>query len=346
MHPVTKKYIYLSFVVLIFVNWSVSAAYISNYISIQTGFDPLSLIGSGGVLGPKKILALEYLAVAGVGVLLVGCIFTAKHPGMLVRLAVLSVIAPIILATHLWLNVAPLGQAQKRINIVRLSTVDYDAIFNDEQIKRGAIRTYAEFQMAVDRNFERHRDVLSERWGIQDEQKLRVFFYLNTVSNLFSFGNQDIRKAGGCAGESEQFGGKKRSYRALGVRFFTESEIGCCTDFAQLIKLLLDGAGMESRIVAIHMHGHVFNEVQLGGKWHALDANIGGFYDRSWNAIVDSQEPFFVTVFPVLSLKRSPESRYRPVLAQFRHATFMVAATGAERSVPANHETLPMLPGQ
>lgn len=153
------------------------------------------------------------------------------------------------------------------------------------------------------------------------------------MANLFSFGNLNPNAPGGCANLNEQFGGPERIFDDLGVDYYLKSKIGCCSDYAMLVKYLLDRAGMESHMLAIHTHGHIFNEVKIDGKWHALDANIGVLYDRSWNDIIDGLEPFTATMFPVISMNANQTDRYRPAFAAFRNKILMIAATGAERGV-------------
>ncbi|MBL4615488.1 MAG: hypothetical protein JKY27_11530 [Magnetovibrio sp.] len=336
----THKYTVFVIAVAVTVLWAVSVTYVSNYISLQTGFDPLKLIGSGAVLGPKKIAALTYVIFGGVGLIVTGYVLTLTRPGRFWRLLILVLCVPLLLVANTWLDTVPLGPAQERIQVNRLQTVNYDAIFNDDAIRRGQLKTNAEFRSAVDANYLVHRKALSEAWNISDESMLRAIFYLNTVANLFSFGNSNLNVEGGCAAQNEQFGTNQRSIKNLGIRFYMDSQIGCCTDYALLLQLLLNGAGIDNRVVILPTHGHVFNEFNLNGTWHALDANIGAIYDRTWNDIVDGQGPFSVTVFPVLSLNSMNPNRYRPILAQFRHKTFMVAATGAEHSVPTTSSAL------
>lgn len=337
---ITHKYTLFALSVTVALGWAVSIPYIANYMSLHLGFDPLELIGSGGVLGPKKIKALEYLILISAILVVVGYALTLNRSGRFARLVVLIVVTPLIFATNSWLDVVPLGHAQERIQVTRLPTVNYDAIFNDTSIKRDEITSYAEFISAVDINFNKHRNTLQVIWKINDENLLKTLFYLNTVANLFSFGNSDPNALGGCAVLNEQFGDEARDRNSLGVRFYLDSKIGCCSDYAIMTKVLLDNAGIENNLVAIMTHGHVFNEVLLDDKWHTMDANIGAFYDRTWNAIVDEQGPFSVTVFPVLSISGAQSSRYRPILAQFRHKTFMVAATGAEHTTNRNSSAL------
>jgi len=325
----TQKFAFLALLMLLFVVWSASATFVASFLSVELGFDPLRLIGSGAVLGPKKIKVIEYAAMSGTGLVAVGYVYFLGHSGRIARTIILLIVVPVLLATNSWMNIVPLGRAAERLEVSTLPLQGYETIFSDDAIGRDTISSFDEFASRVDANFERNEPRLRNSWHVEDEAALRAIFYLNTVANLFSYGNRTTSK--GCANLNEQFGKVSRDLKTIGIRYYMDSLIGCCSDYANLLKFLLDAAAIENNMVAIKANGHIFNEAFIAGRWHALDANIGAYYDRSWNEIVAEKDPFSVTLFPVISLRGgNADPRYRPLLWRFRYKTLMVAATGSE----------------
>ncbi len=311
--------------------WIVSLPYLSNSLYTYTGIDPLTWIGSGGVLGPKKIALIYTISAVMATLLVAGYLLTMLGSGRMARLLVLTLTLPLVWASTIWVDLSTQGRAMERLHLSALPSVAYGAIFNDAAINRADINTYDEFYQAVEANFQRHKDGLKVAWNTADENRLRAFFYLNTVANLFAYGNTNPDALGGCANLNEESGGKQRDRGAMGVRYYTETRIGCCTDYANVLNFLLNEAGIENRVATLHIRGHFFNEVKLNGKWHALDANIGLFYGGSWNDFIKDDGPLSVIRFPVLSMDASRPETYRPILAKFRHHILTTAAQGMER---------------
>ena len=331
-HPqgITQRFLIFALVVTAVVWTIVSIPYISNALYKVSGFDPLSLIGSGGVLGPKKIAALNYAVFFGGGLLLVGYLLTIIQPGRFLRGLILVALLPIVLVANTWIAVTPQGGAAARIHIGQLPSVDYNAIFNDAAIGRETISSFDALYDAVENNYQRHAETLHTAWNIRDDDELRTLFYLNTASHFFAYGNKTNETRSGCAASNEANGFQRRDKKQLGVQFYTQSPIGCCTDYTSLVKFLLDRANIENRVIRLKMHGHYFNEVRLNGHWRALDAQAGLYYLQAWDEIVETEAPFQALIFPVLSLDTSHPDTYRPELGKFRQHILMVAATGAE----------------
>ncbi len=311
--------------------WAIaSVPYFSNVIYQYTDIDPLRLIGSGGVLGPKKIYAIKLIEIAFSLILIAGTLVTLGRPGRLSRLLILALLLPVIWISDVWIGRAMQGEYAERIHTTRLPTVDYDTIFDKQNLRSENIQSYADLYQAVETNYQKYSNLLKDKWKITDDQLLRTLFYLNTSANFFAYGNIDPSKPGGCANYNEQTGEEHRSHQQLKARYFLDTEIGCCTDYASVTHFLLDQAGIESRLLRLPIHGHWLNEVKIDGKWHALDANIGVFYQFSWNEIVKSKKPFQAILFPTLSFDITRPT-YRPYISLFRPKTLMVAASGAER---------------
>jgi hypothetical protein len=112
---------------------------------------------------------------------------------------------------------------------------------------------------------------------------------------------------------------------AIGEAQILNSRIGCCDDFARVLAVLLDRAGIANRLVRIP--GHVFNEARLDMRWRAMDPSINVFYDRSWREIVtaDRQTKIRADWFPLRSASDASAASYRSVLPQFRIHMTLVA---------------------
>ena len=338
----TKVYTIFALTITVMVWAAISLPFISNEIYKITGFDPLTLFGSGGVLGPKKIFVFNYIIGAGAALLSVAFLATLTQPRKILRFLVLTSLLPVILVGKVWISATPHGAAANRIIIGELPSIDYNNIFNNHAINREKIISFDELYNAVERNFSAHQERLKTAWNIKDKNELQTLFYLNTAANFFSYGDKVPISGSGCAVNNRQFAFQYRNRNDLGVKFYTKSTIGCCTDYASILKFLLDSAGIKNRVVALPVHGHFINEVQLNGKWRALDALSGFYFDRSWEEIVNSTDDFQVVVFPVLSLDVTQPETYRPELGKFRYKILMVAASGAEHaSYPQDFTVVP-----
>lgn len=327
----TQRYALIAFGLTV-VYWSiVSLPYMSFSISKYIGFDPLTLIGSGGVLGPRKIHLLNYIEGSIIIILLSILLLTLRNPDAVIRFIILCAVIPLILISNVWVDMSPLGDFSHRIHITRLPSVEYDLIFKKATLKPQKINTFDDFYQAVEKNYQQNSATLSQRWKIKDDNYLRSLFYLNTVSHLFSYGNAGDPNKPGCAAANEQSNFENRPGKKLGIKFFLDSEIGCCTDYAYTLKYLLDRAGIESRLILLRVHGHWFNEVKIANRWHAIDGNIGVFYQKSWAKIVEGSEPFQALQFPTLS-DDVTQVTYRPLFGTFRSKQLMVAASGAEKA--------------
>jgi len=124
-----------------------------------------------------------------------------------------------------------------------------------------------------------------------------------------------------------------REIRSPTVRTYLESDIGCCTDYAFLLKVLLDRAGIPNRRVGTA--GHIFNEARFADGWATLDANTNMFFAGEWGAIQrrphGSEGTVTVMVFPHQNSMDSGNPYYRPEIGQFCLRWLLAAA---ERTAP------------
>jgi hypothetical protein len=121
------------------------------------------------------------------------------------------------------------------------------------------------------------------------------------------------------------------------MRAYLDSRIGCCTDYALMVKFLLDEEKIENRLTAIP--GHVFNEVRLEGRWCIVDATTNMFLEQSWQELYErkSEEPIKVYVFPHANMSGNFAYRYRPLAGQFRLLTLLRVANRPECLREATH---------
>ncbi|CAA7612686.1 membrane hypothetical protein [Magnetospirillum sp. LM-5] len=166
------------------------------------------------------------------------------------------------------------------------------------------------------------------RQRLSDEQA-RVASLMMFTSGLWGYGNVAAPDKPGCVGTNER---KTITGRALTFQDYLESDIGCCTDYAYLLHALLDAAGFTNRLSSIP--GHIFNEVQIRGRWHTVDANINVVTDHAWND-VGPQTPLEIMIFPHPGL--TPGRLYRRSLLPFRVSQIVRMAAGLveEASHPA-----------
>ncbi len=158
-------------------------------------------------------------------------------------------------------------------------------------------------------------------------QKLAAVYLMGFVSTVWPYGNQSDPKTAGCVFNNET--DRSRTYAQKSFQQFMGSPIGCCTDYAYLLKALLDQFQIDN--VTVHIGGHVFNQVQVDGEYLTLDANTNYIYLDAWDSIQNSAKRFSLLVLPHPSSdKTSPF--YRPVEAFFQYEMISVALRGGVKT--------------
>lgn len=113
------------------------------------------------------------------------------------------------------------------------------------------------------------------------------------ASTLWASGNAQHADKPGCIPTNEDNGWHLQRPTLEVVK---RTAIGCCTDYAQVLSLLLAGNGFENRYAIIP--GHVVNEAKIDGRWRVLDANTNVFANVGWNEAARRQQGVAVHYFP------------------------------------------------
>jgi hypothetical protein len=226
-----------------------------------------------------------------------------------------------------------------RIRFEEYPNLDYERVFSKKALKQLELKTFVDLSEFAERRFSRFRPELESAWGTGSESYLKVFFYLNFVSSLWSYGNPMSPRETGCVLINENTNFKPVPEEGITVRTYIESDIGCCTDYAYMLHFLLDRAHLEARLV--ELPGHVLNEVKVDGKWMALDANVNVFYRQSWKETVGrGGKEIGVVMFPLLAVNPTHKHGYRPLAGSFRQ--FMLARVAMGFHAPLSYsQTLP-----
>lgn len=111
----------------------------------------------------------------------------------------------------------------------------------------------------------------------------RALGHMHIVSQLWGPGNLHATEREGCVRSNEDTGWRVLGPVELGVTGYLSASIACCDDYAHMLMWLLQGEGIESRLVAAS--GHIFVEARLDGRWRVLDAMLNAYMDRSFDEI-------------------------------------------------------------
>lgn len=175
--------------------------------------------------------------------------------------------------------------------------------------------SFDDFASRVVRNFEWRQESIECELRTSGEETF-VIFAMHVASTWWSFGNRDAPDRCGSALENEENDWLRPSH--VDAAAYLNSPIGCCTDMAYLLKVLLDERGIPNRVVCFT--GHVFNEVQIDGVWRLADPTINALVDRTWDELYAAppEEKIEVMVFPHPQLREQERPGYREMRAQFR----------------------------
>ncbi len=200
--------------------------------------------------------------------------------------------------------------------------------FSSREIVHSSVQTFPDLHRWVADCYNERRDKLAAELPNADETRRKTIFHMNFVAGLWAFGNKHATDKPGGVLENElnhwQIPG------TVTARTFIDSPIGCCGDSAYLLKYLLDQEHIPNRLTALPCH--VFNEVELGGKWCIVDATTNLVVDKSWEELYEERdEPnaprTVVTVFPHPRLADSTAADYRPVVGPFQIQTLLRVAS-------------------
>jgi len=153
---------------------------------------------------------------------------------------------------------------------------------------------------------------IDSHWGIDSEKLKRSAFYVMAVGTLFEYGNKDQLGIPGCSYWNERIGGRL-SYQQS-QRQLLRAGIGCCDDYAYVLKAMLDLDGIESRLMT--GSGHMWVEIVVDGQKFSADANTGLITASGWDELATANR-IVVWRAPLSGAMPSSGERYRPMLATF-----------------------------
>jgi hypothetical protein len=224
------------------------------------------------------------------------------------------------------------------INFLEIETlhfVDYEEIFSKNHLLTAEIESFDDFYQFARRRYGLSQSEIEQKWGL-DEKLDQAYFYMNLVSAMWGYGNQDEPDKPGCVLSNEDNQWRSIPEEEITIRTYIESDIGCCEDFAYLLKYLLDREGIDNRLVSYY--GHIFNEITVSDESYTLDANTNLVFHSAWAKIQENGK-VIVTIFPLVNLIRQDNPYYRLELGRFQMSVLLLAAQRAE--YPISYPELP-----
>lgn len=278
-------------------------------IYFLTGIDLLSAVGSGVPVGPGKVALAKYVAIVFLTLNATVALALLKYKGTALRFIILALLIPIYAVSQTWWELVRFDR-YNRIQIQQLTAPTF------ESFRKDSIKSFKDFSKYAEQLYDKEKAGLAKAWHSEDEIYLKSTFFMNLVSGLFHYGNRIDVTTPGCVTTNET----NRTVDITGIQAYLKSDIGCCTDFAYLLKLLLDYSQIPNRLVLTP--GHIFNEVRFGNRWEIFDATVNVSIDSSWHEIV-SQKPKFLAVRESLDKKlNKTSSTYSPNLTLLKLTVF------------------------
>jgi hypothetical protein len=252
-----------------------------------------------------------------------------RDPGRGRRTTAFLLAAAAITASFLWLDALPkrylrAGEsfALERLTIARARPLPqhFERIGRQPLLAAG-ITSLEDLRTQIAARYTQDSSLVAATWVvIEGPQTQRAIYLMNTVSSIWAFGNNKGLGKVGCIGSNETTGAVTVS--ELSTREYLAAPIACCSDYAALLKYLLDREGVRNRLVHISA-GHVFNEAELDGRWVTLDPTINVMYGASWYTVNrrGAARPVPVVIFPHAG-EDPANPLWRPAIPRFR--TFMI----------------------
>ena len=318
----TRFFVYAALSIFLVFWFIVSLPVLNSMLFQMASVDLLSKFGSNSLIGWRKMSAFVNARNFCLGLTVLVNFSLIGRKGRVLRFVFL---APILLAYQItitwpqWTRLDHAFQAQTQ----NMMTVGYQDMFSSRQYKKAEVKTFDGFYQLVDQQFRFNRDNLKAQWRIDDTSEMKSLFFLNVVGSLWHFGNRNFPARAGCVQTNENIDFQTVQDSDMTVRTYLDSEIGCCTDYAYLLKYLLDRAGIPNRLVVLP--GHLANEAELSSGWHVLDATTGMTISHSWQSLLsDSTLEREITLFPTGAVNRSSRN-YSSVAAGLRTAFLSLA---------------------
>ncbi len=327
---VTLRYCLGCLVVAVLTQVVLSVPVFDRAVFALIGIDPLERLGNGLGIGQGKYNAALLVTVAAAALLAVLLAATLGRPGRRYRAAAFLLAVTGLASIPLWYQQARddgFWRSIQRLDFVNLPTADprIDAIFDRRQIPDSALTSFEAFAAYAEKRHAEIAGILARDWRLGSDEVRKAAFFAGLTGTLFAYGNKDHPEAEGCAANNELRAAPAAT--CLPAAEFLHSRIGCCDDYAHLMKYLLDDAQIPNRLVQIT--GHIFNEIDAAGRHYVVDANTGLVADRSWEAITTAQAgSFHVYLLPLAGLMDAAADNYRPLLGHLRGAMLRMMAQG------------------
>lgn len=164
-------------------------------------------------------------------------------------------------------------QSAKEMTIHNYYNTNYNDIFSKENIFHGQAESFKEMSDEINTQLKRYKGQLEDEWNF-DDKILKAVFIMNVVNNMFALGEE--------GGMASVFSNKNitngnlsntSNYPALQcatVNDYFASDFGDCNDYAMMMYVLLNIAGIENRQVG--PQDHIYNEVKVNNKYYIFDA--------------------------------------------------------------------------
>lgn len=218
-----------------------------------------------------------------------------------------------------WKVVQNIYQSLRVLKIKNLPSIEYESIFAKHHLLQADIKNFDDFYRFAEKRFKSNSHLLEAKWKIHNKKKLEAIFYMNMVSAMWGFGNKINKEEKGCVRYNENNNWETVPVEKMSVRTYIESDIGCCSDSANLLSYLLDRANIKQRL--IRFPGHVLNEAYFEDGWYTLDAYSNMMFHSSWQDIQNYDKKsgeIIVTIFPHNNLLAGENPFYREDTGRFR----------------------------
>jgi hypothetical protein len=208
------------------------------------------------------------------------------------------------------------------ISRLQIEEVDSDVSMQASQAAwRSSIDTFQQLQDYVQNQF-LASDASESAPGLSSAVD-QGLYYMQFVSGLWAYGNALFPLQPGAVLQNEETGVTAGAEATVST--YLNSPIGCCTDYAAVLAVLLSEAGINNYIIGDSTH--VFNEAELDGQWWTLDANLDTAYDDPWSSVIDTSTTPLVLKFADAGMEYG-SSNYRPELGEFYNFTMESVADG------------------
>ena len=218
-------------------------------------------------------------------------------------------------------------ERMKALIIEDLSVNNKEEWFDRSFLNDLSIKTDDELYNAVMYQFSIYSDDVRRAWNVSDPDLLVTLYIMNITAHMWGLGNPHKIKEVGCVFKNEDHPGgifNPEEPISKHIAAMVASRIGCCTDHANMMNMLLTKAGIKNRFML--NPGHVFNEAFIQGKWQAFDATTNMWWHDSWEKIQNSTltAPIFVTFFPHVGTVYTHQY-YRTFVGVFRNYMLLEA---------------------